>query len=190
MREMPILQTLVWGLVWLVEQISRCPHRQLYPGYGKFHCPDCGQGLVATWVILKCSGCTCRRNSKFMYGRVIPAENFCAACGTRETYLHHVAPSMGQPFPSAWLIWQDEVQYLAESQGTEPMRIWVDPPVTQPPFTPPMTSSPMASTFNPGKPEAPTKPGAPVSPVGYAAAHQSKSTFKLPDRKPLNPIFS
>ncbi len=67
---------------WMWAQIFSCTHAQTQLSEGKCYCPDCGCGLIIRWVVLRCSECQVRRESRYWLRQIIPAQRCCMACGT------------------------------------------------------------------------------------------------------------
>lgn len=105
-------QAAVETLKIALSAFSACTHPHIQPFEGKSHCPDCGIGVVASWVILKCSGCDKRRDARLCFGQLWPYEKHCRDCGTQETYCHYLNPRLGISYPYAWLVWESETTYL------------------------------------------------------------------------------
>jgi hypothetical protein len=105
-------QTIQDALKIALSIFSTCTHPHIQPLEGKSHCPDCGLGVVASWIILKCSGCDKRRDARLCFGQLWPHEKYCRDCGTQETYCHYLNPRLGVSYPYAWLVWESEAIYL------------------------------------------------------------------------------
>lgn len=112
-----MLEQVVGWLRGAIRVWGRCGHRQLHWGEGKSHCPECGEGLVASWVILKCSGCNVRRTARSCFGQLSSLERYCRDCGCQETYLFQLNPALGVYHPFAWLVWEAESDYLTRQEG-------------------------------------------------------------------------
>jgi hypothetical protein len=73
--------------------------------------------VVASWIILKCSGCDKRRDARLCFGQLWPEEKHCRDCGAQETYCHYLNPRLGVAYPYAWLVWESESLYLERLAG-------------------------------------------------------------------------
>ncbi|EKE03999.1 MAG: hypothetical protein ACD_20C00121G0003 [uncultured bacterium] len=66
-----------------LSQKPKCRHEKITPtSIGKF-CPDCGKEVFISWVILRCKGCSSRRQASPQFETIIPIEKFCSKCGER-----------------------------------------------------------------------------------------------------------
>ena len=63
----------------------RCRHTRTVMVEGKTYCPDCGEGVVFAWVILRCSHCRRIRPARYSHESVATEDRCCRHCGT-----HHV----------------------------------------------------------------------------------------------------
>lgn len=69
---------------WLNTVLSRlngCFHYAAQPVVGKTYCPDCGQGIVYEWWLLRCSGCSHYRKARWVLGKLYLLQRFCVDCG-------------------------------------------------------------------------------------------------------------
>jgi hypothetical protein len=69
---------------WLLKCLFSCNHFRTRVSEGKCFCPDCGQGLIYRWIVLRCAECNVRRESGYFLRQVVPAERCCAHCGGAE----------------------------------------------------------------------------------------------------------
>ncbi len=76
-------QTLIDGLIYFQSALS-CNHTRTPVNEGKCFCPDCGRGILYQWVVLRCQDCESRRESRYQFRRLSPAERCCAQCGSPE----------------------------------------------------------------------------------------------------------
>jgi hypothetical protein len=76
-----ILEQLSMLLAALGTCLFACRHGRISVNEGKCYCPDCGQGLIYQWVLLRCRRCRGRRESRTFLGRVLPSYRYCLQCG-------------------------------------------------------------------------------------------------------------
>lgn len=77
-------------LINLIRDILKCHHPAAHLAEGKTYCPDCGEGIVYRWVILRCAGCQHRRPGKYWFGEVIPAQSCCIFCGEKKISMEYL----------------------------------------------------------------------------------------------------
>lgn len=80
------LATLGGGfLAWMnLFREGGCVHRQATVREGKNYCPDCGQGIIRTWLRMECQGCEMPRPLRYgFWGQVLPQHLCCTHCGER-----------------------------------------------------------------------------------------------------------
>lgn len=68
-----------------IRRFFRCRHVRAHWVQGKTYCPDCGNGLVFQWVLLRCLGCRQPRPSVLQHGKVVPKTRCCIDCGEAKT---------------------------------------------------------------------------------------------------------
>lgn len=69
------------GLCHVFQALFTCSHTRARVVEGKTFCPDCGQGVVFRWVVLRCCGCRQRRPVRYRFRHVVPLESCCTYCG-------------------------------------------------------------------------------------------------------------
>ncbi len=69
------------GFMDLLKALVTCSHARANAVEGKTFCPDCGQGVVFRWVVLKCVGCGQRRSACYRFRQVAPVDLCCRFCG-------------------------------------------------------------------------------------------------------------
>ena len=67
-----------WALLFRVLQ---CQHKRAQAVVGKTYCPDCGQGVVYEWWLLRCTGCQRYRKASWVVGMPWLEQYFCIECG-------------------------------------------------------------------------------------------------------------
>jgi len=65
---------------------TKCSHNKIYPFSDGTYCPDCGQEIKLSWLILRCECCSTKRKSHFFMGKLTPEDKFCKKCGGHEYY--------------------------------------------------------------------------------------------------------
>lgn len=70
-----------WIPLALWQSAFYCGHPNTIPGEGKSFCPDCGEGIVYQWKVLRCNCCNARLDTRYILRRWIPAYPFCRYCG-------------------------------------------------------------------------------------------------------------
>jgi uncharacterized protein (DUF983 family) len=76
-----LLQVFPRLLAALGNCLFSCQHGRVSVNEGKCYCPDCGQGLIYQWVLLRCRRCRGRRDSRIFLGGVLPSHRYCLQCG-------------------------------------------------------------------------------------------------------------
>jgi uncharacterized protein (DUF983 family) len=124
-----VIEALVW--VWkIVETVFTCSHGRVTLSEGKCICPDCGQGVIARWVVLRCTRCNSRRSGRYLFKSVMPAENFCTRCGERETVIESLEnPPYYMVMNKAILLIENEDDYWESLKPSwfEQTKAWFDP---------------------------------------------------------------
>ena len=64
-------------------KLFTCNHANTLVHEGKCYCPDCGNGLIYQWVILRCCECQTRRESRYQFRQVVPVQRCCLSCGAQ-----------------------------------------------------------------------------------------------------------
>jgi hypothetical protein len=71
-------------LLQILNALFTCSHGRARVVEGKTFCPDCGQGVIFKWVVLRCKGCNHRRPTRYLFRQVVPLEPCCTYCGEQE----------------------------------------------------------------------------------------------------------
>ena len=78
----------------LLQQIGKClffcTHPRISVSEGKCYCPDCGQGLIYQWVLLRCGQCHGRRDSRYLLRQILPRYRYCLQCGEAAWQLNYL----------------------------------------------------------------------------------------------------
>lgn len=68
--------------------INKCNHHKVDQFNSKSHCPDCGQKIKISWIILRCGNCkTPRMPLVDKKGKISPKEKYCSVCGADMWFL-------------------------------------------------------------------------------------------------------
>jgi hypothetical protein len=102
-------------LLQRLQSIFSCAHTNARIDEGKCYCPDCGQGLIYQWVLLRCVGCRLRRESAAFLQNIAPMQRFCPDCGESRWRLEFLERPDYFQLHRACLL-------LREEEGTH--RIW------------------------------------------------------------------
>ena len=86
----------------------RCRHVRAHWVQGKTFCPDCGNGLVFQWVLLRCVGCRQPRPSLLTHGEVVPKARCCIDCGEAKTTRELLAEPQYFQLPFVSLVLTEE----------------------------------------------------------------------------------
>lgn len=80
-----VLQQIIRHYGWIPKALWQsaflCGHPNALPGEGKSFCPDCGDGIVYRWHVMRCAGCNARREARYCLRHWIPSHAFCQYCG-------------------------------------------------------------------------------------------------------------
>ncbi len=74
----PLWQT----LKQVLQCLFTCPHSHVQVTEGKTYCPDCGQGVLFRWAVLKCGDCHQRRGAHYRFRQIMPDTRCCTGCGS------------------------------------------------------------------------------------------------------------
>jgi hypothetical protein len=67
---------------------NKCDHDKVDGFSSNKHCPDCGNHIVISWFIIKCSKCKTPRMPKVnKNNQITPSEQYCTVCGSDKWYL-------------------------------------------------------------------------------------------------------
>ncbi len=78
-------------IVQFLRALFTCSHVRSQVVEGKTYCPDCGQGVVFRWVVLRCGGCGQRRQGRYRFREVVPTESCCTFCGERAVHSQYLS---------------------------------------------------------------------------------------------------
>lgn len=108
---------LMYFMQWLDRSFRTglfCNHSRTRPSEGKCYCPDCGSGVIFEWVVLRCSGCNVRRDSRYFLRRLVPVDRCCTRCGESAYRADTLeAPSYFQ-LQKACLVIRSEEEYMRD----------------------------------------------------------------------------
>lgn len=96
-----------------LSQLTACNHRNAPMHEGKVHCPDCGEGLVRRWMLVRCRQCDRRRVAGYQGRRIVPVEAQCPHCGHSQVYVQPQPEAMAQHLPFLVLGCETEADVLA-----------------------------------------------------------------------------
>lgn len=74
----------------LLHSLFACNHAGTRVSEGKCYCPQCGSGLIYRWVVLRCRECNTRRESRYRFRRIVPAQRCCSLCGDTSVCLEYL----------------------------------------------------------------------------------------------------
>lgn len=123
-----LVRVLSWA--WRISQsIFTCNHARVTLTEGKSICPDCGQGVITRWAVLRCLECNIRREGRYLFRSLIPVDNYCSCCGesqTRAEYLEN--PQYFALMNKAIPVIQTEEDYLQSLKNSllAQTRVWFD----------------------------------------------------------------
>jgi uncharacterized protein (DUF983 family) len=104
----------------LLHQVGKClffcTHPRIAVSEGKCYCPDCGQGLIYQWVLLRCQQCNGRRDSRYLLRQVLPRYRHCLQCGEADWRLDHLeSPAYFQLHQARLIIQESMVPFPKDS---------------------------------------------------------------------------
>ena len=77
-------------LIKLLKKHNKCTHKNALLHSEQGYCPDCGQYLVKSYYLLRCSCCGVKREAKVVFGEILPKDNFCTNCGCEDYYIEKI----------------------------------------------------------------------------------------------------
>lgn len=119
---------MVQPVVYVVQLMTRCQHVGIQAQEGKCFCPDCGQGVVFQWVVLRCQQCQAKRPSQYVYGHILPTEPCCVHCGHRDVVEESLENARYYQLTHAQLVRLDEQDYQTQRDWTQTVSAWVQQP--------------------------------------------------------------
>lgn len=63
---------------------KKCQHPNVDLSEEIAYCPDCGELIEVHWYMVRCATCGVKEKTAFINGEVIPNDNFCHNCGSRD----------------------------------------------------------------------------------------------------------
>lgn len=60
-----------------------CTHEKITPDMEQGYCPDCGELIQNEWYITRCSCCGVKMKAMTRGGTVVPQNNYCVNCGSK-----------------------------------------------------------------------------------------------------------
>lgn len=68
--------------------INKCNHQNVDQFSSNSHCPDCGQKIKISWIMLRCGNCKAPRMPLVdKRGKIVPKEKYCSKCGADVWFL-------------------------------------------------------------------------------------------------------
>ena len=67
-----------------------CNHPQLNLHLKFQYCPDCGELVELSWYIIRCKCCEVKRDAILKFGEILPKDNFCTNCGSKDFYIQKI----------------------------------------------------------------------------------------------------
>ena len=126
------MEALVRILFWacrIGQSIFTCNHARVSLAEGKSICPDCGQGVIVRWAVLRCRECNVRRAGRYLFRSLMPVDNYCTHCGEHETNVEYLeSPEYYVLMNKAILVVQSEADYLQSMKDTllARTRVWFE----------------------------------------------------------------
>lgn len=119
-RVAPLFYSVVHALF---ESFLQCHHFQTPIREGKCYCPNCGEGLIYQWMVLRCNHCQARRPSRKILGQLVPQHRHCSQCGTQETTSITLSSPAYYQLDYAHLIRQNNVKPIVSLSS---IVVWVN----------------------------------------------------------------
>lgn len=111
-----------------------CRHSRVTQFQDGNYCPDCGEKIKFTWIVIKCQVCRSLRMPKVTdLGDIIPLHKHCTKCGSDRWYSekrNHLNSSQGFyaiPFKSI-IEEQEEFLHEGENNNIYTTDIWIEEP--------------------------------------------------------------
>lgn len=73
-------------LSFLFKNHNKCKHKKVTPFSTGSFCPDCGEEIKISWIILRCSCCQSKRHTRVAFNSLFPRDKFCIKCGDSAYY--------------------------------------------------------------------------------------------------------
>ncbi len=66
---------------------NKCKHKKALLHSNEGYCPECGQYLIKSYYLVRCSRCDIKREAKFSWGEIVPNDKYCSNCGCEDYYI-------------------------------------------------------------------------------------------------------
>ncbi len=63
---------------------KECTHDKVPVDAEYYYCPDCGVLVENQWYLVRCASCGLKEIATVKNGEIMPVDNFCHNCGSRE----------------------------------------------------------------------------------------------------------
>ena len=63
---------------------KECTHDKVPLDADYYYCPDCGELIENQWYLVRCASCGLKEIATVKNGEIVPLDNFCHNCGSRE----------------------------------------------------------------------------------------------------------
>ena len=63
---------------------KECKHNKVPVDVEYYYCPDCGELIENQWYLVRCASCGLKEIATVKNGEIVPVDNFCHNCGSRE----------------------------------------------------------------------------------------------------------
>lgn len=69
---------------------SKCSHSKVPIEADIYYCPDCGELVENRWYIVRCACCNTKEIATIHNGEIVPLENFCRNCGSKNYIIERI----------------------------------------------------------------------------------------------------
>jgi ribosomal protein S27AE len=109
-----MVTALLASLTWIFKCLLTCGHRHTPVAEGKCYCPDCGKGVIYQWVVVRCTTCRVRVDSRILLRQIMPSSRCCPKCGEHSFQVEYLEAPSYFHLHKAQLIVRDEHDYLQD----------------------------------------------------------------------------
>lgn len=71
-------------LLELLKRNKTCTHSKIRIDVDFAYCPECGELIENQWYLVRCSCCGVKLRGMIKKGKIVPEDNFCHNCGTKD----------------------------------------------------------------------------------------------------------
>ncbi|MBO6256945.1 hypothetical protein J6N69_02785 [bacterium] len=100
---------------------KECAHDKVPLDADYYYCPDCGELIENQWYLVRCASCGLKEIATVKNGEIMPIDNFCHNCGSREYTVERL-----EKIDCININYAVLVKAIAKNQAEEYSQSWVD----------------------------------------------------------------